>query len=287
MVKNCGDCNVGTKNTNAILCNKCKVWFHIRCVNITVNQLNKYHKELQNPRGDRWNCETCLENDRTQVSPRNSLSSPEQSKQYTLNDIMEKLNKMEMQYSDLIIKYENQLKVNDELRSELADIKAQLNSKTISDVNENFQEFNERQVRQKNLMIFGYSEVEAESESARKEEDTKAAIELINSLCPEVKTEGWKVFRVGLKTPHKPRPIKIITSSPAEVTSVIRQAKELRKNASYTKVTLSYDRTPKQILEYKNLRTSLMQRIQQGESNLKIKYYNGIPKIVKFNEALN
>lgn len=39
--------------------------------------------------------------------------------------------------------------------------------------------------------------------------------------------------------------------------------------------------------EYKNLKATMTSRLQNGESNLKIKYIDGVPRIVKMNNNFN
>ena len=47
-------------------------------------------------------------------------------KNVTLKDIMEKLNNMEQQYTTLLTRYEEQIKINADLKSEIAEIQQQL-----------------------------------------------------------------------------------------------------------------------------------------------------------------
>lgn len=48
-------------------------------------------------------------------------------KDYTINDIMRKLMEMDNKYTDLLRKYEDQVKINDVLKAEMLEIKSQLN----------------------------------------------------------------------------------------------------------------------------------------------------------------
>lgn len=84
-------------------------------------------------------------------------------------------------------------------------------------------------------------------------------------------------------TRNNPRPIKITLCEEDIVHNLIRKAKTLRDSNSFKKINISLDRTPRQLEHYKSLKRELNQRISDGETNLKIKYIRGIPKIVSVN----
>ena len=46
---------------------------------------------------------------------------------------------------------------------------------------------------------------------------------------------------------------------------------------------MAFDGTPRQISYYTELKEQLNARIDKGEQNLKIKYVQGVPKIVNLN----
>lgn len=279
----CGTClNVIAKNSYAVICQSCKIWYHIKCVNMSVNRLNAIHKELKNPNGERFYCDACKQSDAGTSASQSSIANP--SKNYTINDIMEKLINMENQYADLLKKYDTQLKVNEELKSEITAIKLQVtelqNKPTVNhdiqlDINEQIREINDRQSRQKNLMIFGVPETD--------ENDQELVQEMFTNHCPDVNTHGLKTFRISHVTPNKIRPLKVILSSSAEVSKVIKQAKVIKLMDKYRNFSFSFDRTRKQIDEYKMLKATLIQRSLKGEKNLRIRYFQGTPKIVTDN----
>ena len=127
-----------------------------------------------------------LHRDENQISNRDSSLKP--PKQISLDDIIKKLIDIESQYSHLLTKYEEQIKVNAELKSEIADIRRQLangiehSTSTATNnevVSESFQEFSERQVRQKNIMIFGSKEDTPLEGQSRRQADTTTATDVI------------------------------------------------------------------------------------------------------------
>ena len=227
-----------------------------------------------------------------------NTSEKQQKKEVSLNDIMEKLTKMESQYSVLLEKYDKQIKINADLKAEIDTIKEQLQNDNNANksftkipnsdlVNESVREMSERQFRQRNLIIFGASEATPTDGFTKNEEDINMAKDIISKSSPGTNTQGIRVFRIGREGPSKKRPIKVILESANEVKNIIRNAKELKKIDKYTNISLSFDRTPKQIAEYNTMKETLTTRLRNGETNIKIRYVNGFPKIVKINEHLN
>ncbi|KAG5877732.1 hypothetical protein JTB14_000710 [Gonioctena quinquepunctata] len=106
---------------------------------------------------------------------------------------------------------------------------------------------------------------------------TKAMRGIMKSVCPEVNLNNLEVFRVGKKNSERSRPIKAVLPSHKEVRSVFFKAKEVFKK--YHTIALGFDKTLKQIAEYKELKSE-MDRIGMGESNLKIKYIEDVPRII-------
>ena len=113
------------------------------------------------------------------------------------------------------------------------------------------------------------------------------ASDIILKACPEADIQGIRVFRIGRENTARVRPMKVVLASPNEVKSIIRRAKELKGIDAYKSIYLGFDRTPKQIEEYKKLRATLESRTLRGETNLKIKYINGFPRIVSREGDLN
>lgn len=203
---------------------------------------------------------------------------------------MDKLIKMDSKYDILLSKYEEQMKINAELKKEIADVRRELSlykdnpTSTVMPsemVSETVHELNERLLREKNLMIFGAAELESG------ESDNTLVSDIILKAHPEANISNIKIFRIGRVNTTAPRPIKVILESSSEVKSIIRRAKELKKVQLYNNIYLSFDRTRKQIDEYKALKGKLEARLRGGETNLKIKYFNGCPRIVKLDGDLN
>lgn len=114
----------------ALLCDKCNIWKHRECLSMA----NKTYVKLSKST-DEWICGKCNIKD-------GHGSSSQAKRDYTLADVMAKLEQMEKEYKSLLTKYNQQLKINEHLQDELGQIKQQLNK-------------NEQKELKKNLLVQG------------------------------------------------------------------------------------------------------------------------------------
>lgn len=326
----CSHCEGSIRvNSPSISCALCLSWFHKGCSGLSASGFNKQASLWKKNKETTWTCPPCQDlakasakentdhiasgsrssTGRLSIGPgviafdRNGEDKaesqiPQHSRNVSLNDIMDKLNRMESRYDVLLAKYEEQMKINADLKAEIADIRMKLHngsdsdeSPTISSYNdlmsESIREMSERQLRQKNLIIFGLNEATPTDINTRGELDVITAKDIIHKCFPGANTQQLKVFRIGREQPSKKRPIKVILQSANEVRDIIRNVNEIKKLDKYKNISLSFDKTPKQIEEYKALKETLTARLRNGETNIKIKYINGFPKIVNSNLNLN
>lgn len=177
-----------------------------------------------------------------------------------------------------------------ELKNEVAALKAQnndvINNRAISGemFNEIVQEVTERQKRTRNIIIYGIKENSNGDMATRKKHDTDCVKNVVNFVSTDVSTQDLNPIRLGKYLPdsHKPRPIRITFDNEQTVNTIIRNAKQL-KGSEFRNISISFDRTPKQIEYYKTLKKQLDERISNGEANLRIKNINGVPKITSLN----
>ena len=98
-----------------------------------------------------------------------------------------------------------------------------------------------------------------------------------NTVCSP---KDIKVFRLGKHINNKCRPVRVVCKSPEIARSVIVNSKKLSTNPNLKHLSVSDDKTPRQLQEYQQLKRQLADRSRAGESNLKIVYRNGISKII-------
>ena len=157
------------------------------------------------------------------------------------------------------------------------------------------QEFTERQKRKVNLIIFGVDEERQDSitDSGPKEhlivrqseKDKSSVNKILSTIDPNYNNVNLKIQRLGrfVEGSLRPRPLRVTLNSELDVLNLLRTAKVLKNNDCYKNLSLSSDRTPRQISHYKQLKEELAVRTKNGEGNLRIRYFNGSPKIVNLN----
>lgn len=118
---------------------------------------------------------------------------------------------------------------------------------------------------------------------SRKKEDEYIVSDILLKILPEFQTNNLKPVRLGRYNQDKIRPIKVPLESEKLVHDVIHKRKALKNTESYKHVSVSFDRTPRQIELYRSVKSQLMDQINSGDKNYHIKYINGIPKIVPLN----
>nr|CAI5829945.1 unnamed protein product [Callosobruchus analis] len=144
---------------------------------------------------------------------------------------------------------------------------------------------NERNIRKRNIVIFNLEE-----KSPNLDKDQRISLERndINELLHFISEDVPKSnlsHRLGTfnLNREKPRPIKVSLPDESAVLKVIRNCKKLKNSDKYKHISISFDKTPRQIGFYQDLKNQLIVRQNNGESNLKIKYVQGTPKIVSLN----
>ena len=118
-------------------------------------------------------------------------------------------------------------------------------------------------------------------ESNRWTKDFHKVKDILKCINPSFDDDNIKIQRLGRRSDTKARPIKIILRNDLEVLSFIKNAKTLRNSPEHKKVSISFDKPPRQIDYYKQVKNDMIIRLNNGETNLRIRHVNGIPKIVK------
>lgn len=280
-----------SENSHAIECTKCRGWVHKKCTGLGNLEYTKTVDTIKK-KGITWTCSTCA---------KSKVNSPsvERRKDFTIADVMdkldiikdikEKLDNMYDKYTELMKKYENQIKTNQELRTEIDELKNQVTNlvsgKLIpakdSSSLKTIREIQEMETRKKNLMVFGCPEHEMDEAN----NDNKIIAEIIQEACPSVNISEMKVSRVGRPNPNKIRPIRVKMSTSQEVRNVFFKARTIIKNKKFQHLAIGLDKSSQELAEYRALRDELNGRMEKGEKNLKIKYIHDVPKIIQITMA--
>lgn len=140
-------------------------------------------------------------------------------------------------------------------------------------------ELAERKKRSANVIMFGVGECRRQTGDAVRdkevcvEHDKKQVLQALADI-PE-SGSPVAVIRLGKPGQTSSRPVKLIFSNKKAALNILKNSNKLRSG-----ISAKNDLTPYQRDFLKKLREELKQRIENGESDLTIKYINNTPKIV-------
>lgn len=143
-------------------------------------------------------------------------------------------------------------------------------------------ELDDRNNRKSNIVIFGVPEsVSGPDAVNRVEVDKRKVFDILSVVDPDFEMGEIKPIRLGKFSNERLRPIKITLNSENDVRRIIRNGNKLRSHSQYEKVFVSFDRTPRQLRHYRQLKDELEALRKDGKTNFKIRYVKGVQKIVE------
>lgn len=176
-------------------------------------KLKYYEQEIKKSQGDRWNCDSCkseVRNKNENIGETEENSERKVEKDITLKDIMDKLQIMDQKQSELLRKYELQLKVNEELRNEIDELKNQIAEEKNK---------NEQRELENNIVISGIPQ--------NKNEDPTAIVRQINQTL-KINIEKMKCYRLGKGGNDKSGVIKVCFETKEDKESFLKSKKETK-----------------------------------------------------------
>lgn len=127
--------------------------------------------------------------------------------------------------------------------------------------------------RSNNVIVRGIPEIDGET-NAQKQADEQTVMSLIKSVIPnDQEFRVISITRLGKATPGRSRLSKVVLDSPATVKKLVRH----RFNNG---IFFNMDLTQYQQNKAYTVRTEFKRRRESGEENIRLRYHNGIPKIV-------
>ena len=117
----------------------------------------------------------------------------------------------------------------------------------------------------------------------RQEEDKLIVCDIIKEIIPSVQIADLTPKHSGRFSELNPRPgpIKVTLSNECDVQRIIQTAKKLKD------MSMSFDRTPRQLAYYKKVKQELIERTNRGETNLSIRFIsNRSPNCTNFYTCL-
>ncbi|KAF0711336.1 Uncharacterized protein FWK35_00037251 [Aphis craccivora] len=281
----------------SISCHSCKNLFHSNCVNPLSQNVSS---PSNNPS---WICKVCL------IKPKPSdtddklnriLSELQSIKSHQLksDDLLNGISSSMAALNDKVLqqgKYISSLgqsvtSLGKQLSTVTIDVKSHgqlIASPTTTEftpsLNDIAREVQLRSLLAVNLIIRGVPESPNKSISERISHDKKFVSDIFSKLDPPVPVELiLKAYRIGKTSDTKPRLLKIILTSREAVDSIVTTFPKLLINPPdhLRSVSITRDRTQSERQSIREVYQELSTRRERGESNISIRYYNGIPKII-------
>lgn len=136
-------------------------------------------------------------------------------------------------------------------------------------------EMDERKSRSHNIIMHNVKESTADTLSQKLVDDTNKVTKVLNDIDNSVQAGIVKLYRLGKARDNKPRPIKIEFNAPSIPKILLSKRRMFKEN-----VRIYQDLTPNQQKRLKDLYVELDTRTKEGETDLIIKYFNSVPRIV-------
>ena len=261
----CTKCKVSiTPTVPGLKCLVCNTFSHIKCTEITKAQ----YDVIKSTEGIEWKCSDCRKIN-VSKDPNGTCNCCELIPQLKeiISDTAKSLESLKVQLSE---------------------------AKKLTDVNfeEIIHEVNDRQNRKASLIIYGFTEQSVRLAASEKTAKDKSCItEFLTSygLDDSIISMDFKCNRLGrldVSRPH-PRPLKLRFDNAQHAQTLFHKLKsnrtQIQSDEQFRNIKVSMDRTPRQIAYFRRIKEELNQRIANGEANLRIKFFNGIPSITKVN----
>lgn len=251
----CGGCKIATKASDeAVQCDNCNHWFHVRCSGIS----SEAYSHLTKLESFDWSCDKC-KNEIKVLKEENDRMKEENLKLRRENEsLKDRLNTLEKR---------------------LEDLKIELKSDIVSEVMKEIKEAEDKKSREGNLIIYNVPESEAATSKDRRSHD--------ENMCEKLFVEGVRidkqdfnmtnVIRLGKITPdqqnEKPRPILVKFQNSRQKWNILKNAKNLKgyENNGMNRISIVPDLTIKEREIDRKLRNDLKAKKDMGENDWYIK----------------
>jgi vacuolar-type H+-ATPase subunit I/STV1 len=263
----------------------CDRWFHRNCVGVSKAEYVKISSDNTN----KWNCSRMDCHSSPSADDLKSILSTLSQKIDDLNSKVDRLNDL----PDNVVSIREDVKaIHDkfelleprieQLEQRVSVIESRVETKlaNVDSLEETLQEINDRNLRQYNVIIYGIKESNQTKVELKKQHDKQEVNNLITKVCPSLNLTHIKFFRIGSTKNNKPRPIKVIFPEVDQARLFCQRFSELSDGVD-NQLSVSRDRTRRERNHLQKLREELEERKNGGESDLTIKYINGVPSIIK------
>lgn len=177
-----------------------------------------------------------------------------------------------------------------ELKAAILDLKSEIQSRNTDIIDDSIfeellREIQDRNERKQNIIMYNHPETGAGTLTERKAQDEIAVKSILGTLPVQVNVNHIEVYRLGRfdGNSNRIRPLRVKFSNVKDVHTIIKHAKHIRNSSQFNNISISLDRTVRQVNYYKKLKAEMSDRIANGEGSLAIKYKRGIPSIQSLN----
>lgn len=184
MQEDCGTCSKLVEGDEALWCEGCEIWFHRTCLMMSKTTFKKLEKSK-----DSWYCSSCPKVKTKDNNAKNVAKGSGSNGSLTLEDIMNKLMDMQEGYNKLFKRYEEQIRINEELQKEIKSIRKHINDREQHDLNNN-------------LIIHGIP--------FKENEKVDTIVSTIQTVLKLNQGTVIKAYRLGNTTDERAKPIRVI-----------------------------------------------------------------------------
>lgn len=235
----CVSCSKNCSENDSVTCDICKKSVHVNCAGLSKNEVDCLRSKR---RKIHFYCDRC--------------------------DIV-----------DTVLKLKEEVEL---LKKNLNECKNAISTDSaISNRSDNFSfddvltEFEDRNSRASNLIIYGLPESLNNDVNDRKQDDETRCKELLGSVVDNNLFSFASCHRLGKVNAGGVRPIKLCFESRDVVNRILRMYRPLNN------VYMNRDLTARQRDINYRIRQEYQRRVKDGETDIKLKYRNGIPSIVR------
>lgn len=249
----CANCNQPTsQNQTRIQCDCCKQYLHVGCTGITDDKITR-----NKARALKIVCNVCNSKFEQLADIKGLIESLKADMNSKISSLEQKLHEIETKITSATQNFEIPRKSFEKVTVEAV----------------------ERINRSRNIIIKGAPEATGTAE-ARKSADFEKVVEILSVI--DSVDAPLSVNRLGRNVNgDRPRPLKVVFDNQSAARHVLRNKQKLLNNNTTKNFKISDDKTPSQIEYLNSVREELQERLNGGESNLTIKYINGLPEITK------
>lgn len=242
-------------------CTKCDLWIHIKCMKLSRHE-SKLLKSSQKLSYFCFRCDTsCLCDSQIKALTSQLTLNGDELRRIsdaitTLQQDIATLNEVSLRLNVVENKLKDALSPNGSISSGI------------------ISEINDQRRRETNVILYNIPESSSTDYNERRLHDLNF---ISSTLENTVSTANdMKLFRLGKPAVNKVRPLKVVFQNRNEAMAVLLQSDRLKAKG----ISVSRDRTPLERQALHEVRNELKARESDGETDLTIKFVNGVPRVI-------